>query len=117
MARRAAKVDANQSELVELMRKLGASVEITSAVHSGFPDTVVGIGNVTVLVEIKDGDKVPSKRKLTPDQVVFHARYQGALTIIETEDQAIELVARMREAAQLLHGMDWNVGAVASTIK
>jgi len=95
---RKARVDDNQTDLVKVMRDLGASVEITSNVHNGFPDVVVGICGVTVLVEIKDGSKPPSDRKLTPKQVVFHNEFRGAKTVIETEDQAVTLIEDMRKA-------------------
>ncbi len=107
--RRAAKIDANQPEIVKAFRQLGASVAITSSAHDGMTDIIVGLGGLTVLVEIKDGSKPPSKRKLTPDQVAFHGNWQGAITVVETIDQAIELVARMRSAAALIN-TDWSVG-------
>lgn len=113
MPRRAAKVDANQSELVKVLRQLGVSVEITSAAHDGFPDLVLGYQGVTVLAEVKDGAKVPSARKLTPAQVIVHDRFIGAITVIENIDQATQLFFRMQHAAQLLHGISWDVGAVA----
>lgn len=114
MARRAAKVDANQGALVKVLRQLGATVEITSAAHDGFTDLVVGFQGVTVLVEVKDGAKVPSARKLTPAQVDVHGRFTGAITVIETDEQAVMLVHRMREAATRLAGIDWYMGAVAN---
>lgn len=111
---RAARIDANQPYLVELMRGMGASVAITSAAGDGFTDLVVGWGGVTVLAEVKDGDKVPSKRQLTNDQKVFHASFRGAITIIETPEQAAALVNMIREVAARLGVIDWNMGAVAS---
>lgn len=100
--RRAAKVDENQNSLVSLWRSMGISVAITSASHDGFPDVVLGYGGLTVLVEIKDGNKPPSKRKLTPDQENFHRDFKGAITVIETEKQALELADILRERANKL---------------
>lgn len=114
MARRDARTDANQTELVKVLGQLGATVENTSGAHNGFTDIVVGLQGVTVLVEIKDGAKVPSARKLTPAQIEVHDRFTGAITVIETVDQAVMLVNRMREAAERLHGIDWYMGAVAN---
>lgn len=114
MARRAAKVDANQGELVKYLRSLGVGVEITSSAHDGFPDLVLGYEGVTVLAEVKDGDKAPSSRKLTPAQVDLHDRFMGAITVIESTEQAAQLFCKMQKAAKLLHGMDWSVGAHAS---
>jgi len=110
--RRAAKIDENQPALVELIRAMGVSVAITSAAHDGFTDLVIGFGGVTVLVEVKDGSKPPARRKLTPQQVTFHGSFKGAITVIENEQQAVELVNRLKKVAALTR-TDWNVGAQA----
>lgn len=99
---RKARVDDNQAELVKIMRDLGASVTITSNVHDGFPDVVVGVCGVTVLVEIKDGSKPPSRRKLTPKQIIFHNEFRGAKTVIKNVEEALDLVQNMRRAGLLL---------------
>jgi Holliday junction resolvase len=110
--RRAAKIDDNQNELVALIRAMGVSVAITSAAHDGFTDLVVGFGGITVLVEVKDGSKEPARRKLTPQQVAFHGSFKGAITVIENEQQAVELVSRIRQASAQTR-IDWNMGARA----
>jgi Holliday junction resolvase len=112
MGRRAARIDANQPDLVNIMRGMGASVEITSGAHDGMTDLIVGFGGVTVLVEVKDGSRPPSERKFTPKQVEFHSRFMGAITTIETVDQAIELMNLIRQAAEKIN-INWDVGAVA----
>lgn len=114
MARRAAKVDSNQAELVAALRQMGLAVEIISSAHDGFTDLVVGFNGVTVLVEVKDGSLSPSRRRLTPAQQEVHGRFHGAITVIETLDQAVALVERMRLAASRLAGISWNMGAVAN---
>ena len=91
---------------------MGVSVAITSAAHDGFTDLVIGFGGITVLVEVKDGSKVPSERKLTPQQKIFHGSFKGAITVIENEQQAVELVNRLRKVAASTK-VDWNVGAKA----
>jgi len=110
--RRAAKIDENQPALVELIRAMGVSVAITSAAHDGFTDLVIGFGGVTVLVEVKDGSKPPARRKLTPQQVTFHGSFKGAITVIENEQQAAELVKRIKKVAASTR-TDWDVGATA----
>ncbi len=110
--RRAAKVDENQGDLVDKIRSMGVSVAITSGAHDGFTDLVIGFGGITVLVEVKDGSKEPARRKLTPQQVTFHQSFKGAITVIENEEQAIELVRRLRQVAATTR-TDWNVGAQA----
>ena len=50
------------------------------------------------MVEIKDGEKDPSARKLTKDEEEFWSSWKGEIHKIETEDEAIELVNRLRRA-------------------
>lgn len=87
--RRAAKVDDNQAEIVAALRKIGASVQPLHAVGQGCPDLLVGWRGITSLLEVKDGKKPPSARKLTPDQEKWHAAWMGQVTVVETVEQAI----------------------------
>lgn len=102
MPRRAAKIDRNQPEIVEFFRKSGCSVSITSAVGDGFPDLVVGFGGITVLVEVKDGEQVPSKQKLTEDQVIFFDEFKGAKTVVNSIKDAAKLVALLKEMSAMV---------------
>ena len=88
---RAKKVDANQGEIVSLLRQLGAKVCITSAVGGGFPDLVVQHRGRTMLVEIKDGSLPPSRRQLTKDQQVFHSIFD--CEIVESEEDVMRLLS------------------------
>lgn len=98
--RRAAKVDANQPEIVAALRKLGCSVKPCHTVGEGFPDLACGYRGQTYLVEIKDGAKPPSARRLTPDQVKFHDEWRGGRPVIlETQQQAVDWVASLSVAA------------------
>jgi hypothetical protein len=90
--RRAAKIDANQNEIVKALRKLGASVWITSGLGKGAPDLVIGFRNKNYLAELKDGSKPPSARKLTDDEKEFHKLWYGQVAVIESVEQAIELI-------------------------
>ena len=92
--RRAAKTDANQPEIVAALRAIGASVADTSAVGKGFPDLVCGYQGRTWLLECKDGSLSPSRRKLTPDQVEFKATWRGHWAVVNSADEAIEVVTR-----------------------
>ena len=92
--RRAAKTDANQAEIVAALRAIGATVQPLHSVGGGCPDLAVGWRGMTSLLEIKDGAKPPSARKLTPDQVKWHAEWAGHVAVVETVEQAIEAVTR-----------------------
>ena len=92
--RRAAKVDANQKQIVAALRQLGASVAITSTTGQGFPDICCGFRGRNVLFEIKDGSKPPSARKLTPDQIDFHAAWKGEIAVITSATEAVDYLLR-----------------------
>lgn len=90
--RRASKADANQSEIVDALRRAGASVQPLHAVGSGCPDILVGFRGVNLMVEIKDGNKPPSARRLTPDQVVWHDAWRGQVIVVKSVDEALTAI-------------------------
>lgn len=90
--RYASRVDSNQPEIVKILRNAGATVFPTHSVGKGFPDIVVGHRGVNYLVEIKDGDKPPSARKLTQDEEKFHAAWRGDVCIVKNADEALLLL-------------------------
>lgn len=70
--RRKAKVDDNQNEIVDALRKAGCAVLSLAAVGKGCPDLLVQRAGIYLyLLEVKDGSKPPSARRLTPDQKEF----------------------------------------------
>lgn len=90
--RRAAKVDDNHKEIVSAYRSVGASVLDLSSVGQGCPDLLVGFRGVNYLVEIKDGSKPPSRRKLTDDQVKFFDTWLGQRIVIKSITEALEAI-------------------------
>ena len=90
--RRAAKVDANQTEIVKALRQVGASVQSLAATGKGVPDLLVGFRGKNLLLEVKDGDKVKSARKLTADQVEWHQGWRGHVAVVESVEQAIKIL-------------------------
>lgn len=92
MRRYAAKVDANQPEIVEALRKAGCSVTPTHAAGAGFPDLAVGYQGQTYLIEVKDGAKPPSARALTKDQVIWHGQWKGHKAVVKNVQEALEAV-------------------------
>ena len=88
--RRAAKIDVNQPAIVAAFRKLGWSVLIISQLKKCC-DIFVAKGGVTIAVEIKDGDKPPSARKLSKGEQDFKDNWLGQWELIESVDDVIEL--------------------------
>jgi hypothetical protein len=85
MIRRAARVDANQSEIVSALRAAGAYVWII-----GLPvDLLVGYNNHTFLVEVKDGPK----KRLTALQQDFFNNWSGStLARIDGPEAALRMI-------------------------
>ena len=90
MARRAAKVDDNQDEVVSAFRSLGYSVAITSMCGDGFSDLVVGKHERNYLIEVKDGNKPPSRRKLTKEQEKFKAKWRGQYDVVTSVEDVLK---------------------------
>ncbi len=94
---RAAKIDANQNAIVDALRKAGATVQSLASVGKGVPDLLVGIRGRTALLECKDGAKPPSARKLTPDQLTWHAAWQGGtLAVVDSPEAALRVLGVMQ---------------------
>lgn len=91
------KVDVNQPEIVKTLRDCGCHVALTHEVGRGFPDIVVSWNGFTVLVEIKDGAKPPSARKLTIAEDFFRTEFQGWYEVVESVDDAIKLFNQIRK--------------------
>lgn len=92
--RRAARVDANQEQIVSAMRACGATVRIVTQ-GDGLPDLLVGYRGYTILMEVKDGHKPPSARKLTEEEQKFFENWTGGmLAIVNSVDEALELLKR-----------------------
>jgi hypothetical protein len=99
MNRFARKVDANQSEIVRALEAIGIRVIDMSATGEGCPDLCCLFRGQTYWLEIKDGKKPPSARKLTLPQLRWHeaARVAGVkVHVVESPSQALAVFgARM----------------------
>ena len=104
MIRRASKVDANHSEIVAAFRQMSCSVQDLSRVGEGCPDLLVGFrgahGEICVAVEVKDGSRPPSGRKLNARQMIWFNSWQGAAEVVESVEQVAELVNSYRRGSR-----------------
>ena len=92
---RAARVDSNQSEVTKALRKIGCSVQLLHSVGKGCPDILVGYKGNNYLLEIKDGEKPESARKLTAEQVIWHFDWKGQVAVVTSAEEAIETIKRL----------------------
>ncbi len=88
--RRAAKRDANEAEIKDALKAVGASVVTISA--KGVPDLLVGYRGVNYLLETKG-----KRGKLTPDQVQFFEDWCGEASVVRTVEDALKVIGAVRD--------------------
>lgn len=79
--RYANRIDENQGDIVKALRKAGAYVRIISQ-GDGIPDLLVAYKGFTILMEVKDGNKPPSARKLTEAEQKFFDEWTGGMLVV-----------------------------------
>ncbi len=98
-----ARTDGNQRDVVARVRSCGYSVWVTSGHGHGAPDFVVGgrpgpysplhgIDRYAWPVELKDGSRPPSERRLTPDEQRWHDDWRGPVHVCESADDVLRLL-------------------------
>lgn len=91
---RAARVDANQPEIVQALERVGCQVLHLHRVGGGCPDLLVKTrGGRLLLLEIKDGSKRPSERGLNMLQKRFHEDWKPCCRVVESVEDALREVA------------------------
>ena len=88
--KRAARTDANHKEISIAFERLGWSVlDIHQIPNSA--DILVGKWLHNIVIEIKDGSKPPSKRKLTPGEIKFKDRWRGDYRIVTCMQDVLDI--------------------------
>lgn len=87
-----ARIDANQPDIVKDLRKLNGVTVRSVATIKNFLDIVVGYDNRNYLFEIKDPQKPPSARKLTPGEKIFMDGWTGQADIALTTEEIIKII-------------------------
>lgn len=97
--RQKAKRDANHNEIVDTFESLGASWQDLSGV-GGALDGWLGVSLIDQRVEIKDGSRVDSERRLTEDEERVFQEWRGRPpVVVESVEDAIKLVHTLRREA------------------
>jgi hypothetical protein len=90
--RRAARRDDNEQDVIKAMREAGAYVKVIN--DEGLFDLLVNYRGETMLIEVKDGAKPPSARRLTDAEAKFHNEWPGSdLYIVNSVEEALALLA------------------------
>lgn len=93
--RRAARVDANQAQIVSALEAAGAVVQSLAAIGQGVPDLLVAFRGNLFLLECKDGSKVPSKQRLTDKQVKWHQAWGALVEVVNSPESALRAIGAM----------------------
>jgi hypothetical protein len=100
-----ARVDDNQSEIDEALVAMGWLVWPTHQLGNGFPDRIAMKAGRVVFLEVKDGRKSPSRRKLTPAEQVAHAEFAAFGVHIHVIETVEDLAQLDREARVTYEGI------------
>ena len=93
------KKDDNHHEIANEFIRLGCGVRDVSSLPD-FVDILVTYAGHTIAVEIKDGSKVPSARRLTAGEEKFRdywTQHGGKWACIETIEQANEMIKGIKQ--------------------
>lgn len=93
------KVDSNHAAVMQALRDAAMKPVSTAAVGDGFPDILVAYRGVCIPLEVKDGAKSPSERKLTAAEQKFADEWPGPLAIVESPEEAV--IAVLEHARKL----------------
>ena len=97
MMKTAARVDANQPEIVSKLRQIGAYVLITSQLKNCC-DIFVAYRGKWVAMEIKDGDKPKSAIELTRGEKKFfdQAGHRAPCYVVYSVEEAIKIITSQK---------------------
>jgi Holliday junction resolvase len=89
----ARRVDKNQAEIVDALRRAGCSVTIASNMGNGFPDLCVGRMGYTYLIEVKSKRyRTSTNVPFTKDEVEWHREWKGQVGVAFCVEDALEIV-------------------------
>lgn len=94
--RRAFRKDANHAPVVDRISACGWIV-FDLAQYGAPVDLAISKGNKCALVEIKDGDKIPSKQKLTEGCAELRERWPGAFLVVTSPDDAEQQLSKLEK--------------------
>jgi hypothetical protein len=90
--RLAARTDSNQSDIVQAMRDLGATVTSMHQLGKGIADLLVSWRQQWFVMEVK----ASAKEKLTEDQIDWIGKQRAAVVIITSPDEAVRFLQAVR---------------------
>lgn len=92
--RRRTRTDRNHAEIADALRAVGWDVTNTAHVGYGFPDMIANKPDRIAFIEVKDGNKAPSARVLTDQEVQMHGWLKKAgieVKVLTSVEEAVSL--------------------------
>lgn len=89
---RICRTDANQAAVTKALRAIGAAVTPIHVVGKGVADLLVSFRNAWYVLELKNGDKPPSKQALTPDEIEWIGEQKAHVAIINSPEEAVRYI-------------------------
>ena len=83
--------DDNEPEIIQALEAIGCTVYQLDEPC----DLLVGRGAKNLIIEVKDGNKQPSRRQLTDNQKDFFANWKGQVCQVKNVDEAIAVVQEL----------------------
>jgi Holliday junction resolvase len=87
MTRRAAKVDANQAQIVSALEAAGATVQSLAAIGKGCPDILIAFRESMFLFEIKRDKAKPNEL-----QKKWHIAWNAPVYVVREPDEALRII-------------------------
>lgn len=94
----AKRIDLNHQDIVEGLRRVGATVQSLAPLGKGAPDILVGFRRMNYALEIKNPLMPPSKQRLTVAEEEWHESWQGQVVVIKTLDEALKAIGASRNS-------------------
>jgi hypothetical protein len=91
------RIDENQTDIVETIRRFGPSVVSIASIGKGCPDLLVGFQQRNYLFEIKNPDKPKCDQQLTELEEQFHSTWRGQIAVIHTWQEALEIMGVLNQ--------------------
>lgn len=90
--RKRARIDDNQNEVVKALRSIGCMVQSLATIGNGCADLLVlsPFTSRMHLLEVKDGRRPPSERRLTKDELRFGEFWD--VSVVLSVDEALSAV-------------------------
>jgi Holliday junction resolvase len=89
--RRAARVDANQEQIVSALRAAGASVQSLAPIGKGCPDILVAFRGDMFLMEVKQGKGKPNDLQKT-----WHEAWKAGVHVVYGPEEALRVIGAIQ---------------------